>query len=194
MLDAVGGTDLVLAGHSMGGMTIQAFAAGHPDVFRDRVRGIVLVATAAQVLPRPLPGPIVDRVLGDAGLARLADRGITSGATRGAVGREAHRAHVQATHDAFVGTSGAARAGFLVGMSRMDYRTGLAQHRGAGHSARRHPRPAHARGPRSRCWRRASRGPSSSCCPAWATCSRSRPPTTVAEAIAALAPVAAARP
>ena len=90
------------------------------------MRGIVLVATAARALARPLPAPIVGRVLGDAAV-HLAGHGVTSGATRGAVGREAHRAHVQATHDSFIGTSSAARVGFLVGMSRMDYRKGLAR-------------------------------------------------------------------
>ncbi|MGI5127656.1 alpha/beta fold hydrolase [Pseudonocardia sp. CA-107938] len=37
---------LVLAGHSMGGMTLMAMAERHPEVF-DRVHGIALVSTAA---------------------------------------------------------------------------------------------------------------------------------------------------
>lgn len=125
VLDAVGGTDLVLAGHSMGGMTIQALAATHPDVLRDRVRGVALVATTAKSLPRPLPGAVVHRVLGDAASARLAHPGREI-MSRGAVGVQAHRAHVEATHAGFAGTSGAARAGFLVAMSAMDYRNALA--------------------------------------------------------------------
>ncbi|MGB7818423.1 MAG: alpha/beta hydrolase [Ornithinibacter sp.] len=40
---------LVLAGHSMGGMTVMAYAAEHGDDVRDRVRGVVLVSTAAAV-------------------------------------------------------------------------------------------------------------------------------------------------
>lgn len=124
VIDAVGGTDLVLAGHSMGGMTIQALAASHPEVVRDRVRGIVLVATAAHVFPRPLPAGLVAPLLGDAATTRIARRGLA--VTRGAVGVEAHEAHVQVTYDAFAATSGAARAGFLVAMTHMDYRDGLA--------------------------------------------------------------------
>ena len=124
VLDAVGGTDLVLAGHSMGGMTIQALAANHPEVIRERVRGIVLVATAAHVFPRGLPAALVQPFLGDAATARIAKRGLAM--ARGAVGAEAHEAHVQATYDAFAATSGAARAGFLVAMTHMDYRDGLA--------------------------------------------------------------------
>lgn len=40
---------LVLAGHSMGGMTVMAYAGGHPKVFRKRVRGAVLISTTASV-------------------------------------------------------------------------------------------------------------------------------------------------
>jgi pimeloyl-ACP methyl ester carboxylesterase len=54
---------LVLAGHSMGGMTIMAWAADHPDELAARVRGVVLVATAAKVgedrIRVPLEGPLM---------------------------------------------------------------------------------------------------------------------------------------
>lgn len=124
VLDAVGGTELVLAGHSMGGMTVQALAVHHPEVVRDRVRGIALVATAAQTVPRPVPSFLVDRVLGDAASSRIAKRGLAF--SRGAVGVEAYETHVQATHQGFAATSGAVRAGFLVAMTHMDYRDGIA--------------------------------------------------------------------
>jgi pimeloyl-ACP methyl ester carboxylesterase len=52
---------LILAGHSMGGMTIMALAERHPTLFDDRVRGVALVSTSAGGLadvtfglPRPL--------------------------------------------------------------------------------------------------------------------------------------------
>ncbi|MCX9192657.1 alpha/beta hydrolase [Carbonactinospora thermoautotrophica] len=38
---------VVLVGHSMGGMTIMALAADHPELFGDRVTGVALVATSA---------------------------------------------------------------------------------------------------------------------------------------------------
>jgi pimeloyl-ACP methyl ester carboxylesterase len=50
---------VVLAGHSMGGMTIMALAAARPELFADRVRGVALVSTAAGDLtsdPRSAPG------------------------------------------------------------------------------------------------------------------------------------------
>ena len=37
---------LVLVGHSMGGMTLMALAAHHPEVIRDRVIGVAFVATS----------------------------------------------------------------------------------------------------------------------------------------------------
>jgi pimeloyl-ACP methyl ester carboxylesterase len=47
VVDAVAPTGpLVLAGHSMGGMTLMAMAERHPQLF-DRVHGIALVSTAA---------------------------------------------------------------------------------------------------------------------------------------------------
>ncbi len=60
--------DLVLAGHSMGGMTIMALGRVDPGLLRERVRGVALVGTAAH-LPgrRGLPGEGVVMAL----LARL---------------------------------------------------------------------------------------------------------------------------
>ena len=49
--------EVVLGGHSMGGMTIMALGALEPDLLRTRVRGVALVGTAAH-LPgrRAIPG------------------------------------------------------------------------------------------------------------------------------------------
>ena len=60
---------VVLVGHSMGGMTVMAFAERHPDVFAQRVSGAALLATASgglktyQVLGRLIP----DRIGGQLG-------------------------------------------------------------------------------------------------------------------------------
>ena len=126
VLDDLGADELVLAGHSMGGMTIQALATHHPEVVRDHVRGIVLVATAAQAFPRPVARALLDLALGDVALAPLRRGALSLAVTRGALGRQAHRAHVQATAEAFFGTTAAVRSGFLAAMSAMDYREGLA--------------------------------------------------------------------
>ncbi|HEX6346132.1 alpha/beta hydrolase [Umezawaea sp.] len=52
--------ELVLVGHSMGGMTMMALAERHPAVY-DRVRGAVFVATSSGGLP---PVRAAERVLG----------------------------------------------------------------------------------------------------------------------------------
>jgi pimeloyl-ACP methyl ester carboxylesterase len=48
VLEALDLDDVVLVGHSMGDMTVQAFAIRHPDVIHERVRGLVLRSTRAQ--------------------------------------------------------------------------------------------------------------------------------------------------
>lgn len=55
--DAVPEGDIVLAGHSMGGMTVMALGRVDPELLRERVRGACLVGTAAH-LPnrRGIPG------------------------------------------------------------------------------------------------------------------------------------------
>lgn len=45
ILDFVGDRPAVLVGHSIGGMTIQTLARDHPDVFRGKVAGVVLLNT-----------------------------------------------------------------------------------------------------------------------------------------------------
>jgi pimeloyl-ACP methyl ester carboxylesterase len=42
--------NVVLVGHSMGGMTVQAFAIRHPDVVAERVVGLVLLSTSSHNL------------------------------------------------------------------------------------------------------------------------------------------------
>ncbi|WP_238146772.1 alpha/beta fold hydrolase [Ornithinimicrobium murale] len=44
--------DLVLAGHSMGGMTVMALAEADPGLFRERVLGVALISTSAGGLHR----------------------------------------------------------------------------------------------------------------------------------------------
>jgi pimeloyl-ACP methyl ester carboxylesterase len=63
VLDATAGPDtrVVLVGHSMGGMTIMALAQQHPELFGDKVAGVVLISTAARGLNGGspwMPGPL----------------------------------------------------------------------------------------------------------------------------------------
>jgi pimeloyl-ACP methyl ester carboxylesterase len=53
---------LVLMGHSMGGMVVMDLAQRHPEIFADRVCGVVLIATAAgEVGARGLPRPLLSK-------------------------------------------------------------------------------------------------------------------------------------
>ena len=58
--------DVILVGHSMGGMTIMSLAAQHPDLFGPKVKGVALLNTSAGEvqdnvfgLPRPLAAAFV---------------------------------------------------------------------------------------------------------------------------------------
>ena len=125
VLDEVDATDAVLSGHSMGGMSIQSYAAEHPGHFKERVKAIVLVATAARTLGRPLPLPALDRLLGDS-YPSWAGRGVVGRAiARGSIGRSPQRSHVELTLHGWARTTGYARAGFLACMAGMDLREAL---------------------------------------------------------------------
>ncbi|MDQ3577376.1 MAG: alpha/beta hydrolase [Actinomycetota bacterium] len=53
---------IVLIGHSMGGMAIMALAELRPDLFADRVRGVALIGTSAgEVGSRGLPRPLLSK-------------------------------------------------------------------------------------------------------------------------------------
>lgn len=119
ILDALDLHDLVLAGHSMGGMTVQAYATNHAAHFRDRVRAVALVATSAHSGVLKVSPRIADALLGDGRTAALAKR------EPKAMGRYGHIDSARAMHEAMLTATGTARAGFLVAMGRMDYRPGL---------------------------------------------------------------------
>ncbi len=125
VLEATDARDVVLVGHSMGGMSVQSYATEHPDHFVERVHGVVLVATAARVLGRSVPGRLLHSALGD-GKREWARRGrVGRLMVRGSLGRWARRSHVDLTLETFADTTGVARAGYLLAMAAMDLRAGL---------------------------------------------------------------------
>ena len=122
VLEAIDAHDVVLVGHSMGGMTIQSYAAEHPHDFARRVQGVVLVATAARTVGRAVPAAIVERFLGE-GRAEWTRRGaVGRRMVRGAIGQRPQRGHIDLTLEGFAAAAGEARAGFLVAMAAMDLR------------------------------------------------------------------------
>jgi non-heme chloroperoxidase len=117
--------DAVLAGHSMGGMSAQAFAIGHPAELAARVRGIVLVSTAARAVPRPLPEAVARTALSDAALRRTGRGWRSLASVRLVVGRQPRMAHLVQARDMLHDTPEAVRLGCLVAMGHMDLREGL---------------------------------------------------------------------
>lgn len=119
--------DVVLAGHSMGGMTIQAFATHHHELFHERTRGVVLVSTSAHSLDNPLHrqakslirSAYVERLFENPAAGRMM--------VRSTFGRAAHRHHLETTAADFVATPPSVRAEFLQAFMTMDLRDGIAK-------------------------------------------------------------------
>jgi pimeloyl-ACP methyl ester carboxylesterase len=121
-------SDAVVAGHSMGGMAAQSLAVEHPHLVRERIRAMVLVATACGQLSR---GGVFDRVAGRAvGSTRLtralANPRLGPFLVRGSLGRSPARPHLEAVRETFGATAPETRAGFLAAMGAMDFSEALA--------------------------------------------------------------------
>lgn len=119
--------DAVLAGHSMGGFTIQGFAVHHQELFEERAKAMVLVATAAYGLRSTpvtnvagvLRHPVTQAFMSRPTLGRVA--------VRGTFGKTAHPHHLERTRRDFVATDPDVRADFIQGFQFMDLRPGLAE-------------------------------------------------------------------
>lgn len=123
LLAALDVRDAVVAGHSLGGMTTQAMATGHPDVVSERVKGLVLVATSAGALGATALGRSGGPVLRIAAADTLLSSRYGHVLVRGALGRGASPAAVRLTRDHFVATSRETRTGVFESIVRMDLRT-----------------------------------------------------------------------
>ena len=126
VLEALDARDAVLAGHSMGGMAIQALAITRPDVIAERVSALVLAGTAGfGVAGGPLSA--ASRfVTGDPRIDRLMAGRLGPALIRGAVGRRPCQAHLVATRDAYLSLPTDVRRQFLIAVQQMDNRAGLA--------------------------------------------------------------------
>jgi pimeloyl-ACP methyl ester carboxylesterase len=120
--------DAVLAGHSMGGMTIMSLATHHPEVLRQRAKALVLVstsamsvasgpATAAQVAAAFMASPVVSRSLSSPYGRRF---------VRGAFGDDAKYAHMDLTRKLFGDCDPKVRGGFLKALSTLNLLEGIA--------------------------------------------------------------------
>jgi non-heme chloroperoxidase len=126
VLETVDARGAVLAGHSMGGMAIQALAVARPDVVAERVGALVLAGTAGfGVAGGPLAGAI-RYATGNRSVERLMAGRFGPALTRGTVGRSPRQAHLVATRDAFLSLPTDVRRQFLIALQGIDFRSGLA--------------------------------------------------------------------
>ena len=126
IIEAVDAQDAVLAGHSMGGMTVQSLAAHHPDVIAARARALVLVSTAAAGLSQGRADRRAERMLGSSRIDRALAGPAGHALVRGVVGKSVARNHLVVTRDLFVACDPKVRAGWFAAMQQMDLRDGIA--------------------------------------------------------------------
>ena len=122
VLEARDVKDAVLAGHSMGGMTVMALLADHAPVAAERGRAMVLASTAAGGLAAAAARPGAAWAVS----SPLTDRALRSRyghvLQRGVFGSPACRNHLVAWRDLMVATPASARVGCLHAMRDMDLR------------------------------------------------------------------------
>jgi pimeloyl-ACP methyl ester carboxylesterase len=127
LLDQLDLFDVVLAGHSMGGFSVMAFAGDHPDQLREQVRGLALVSTAAHGLGFGRLDPVAAWLFGSPTLSRMLVRPrLGLFLVRGVVGRWPHRAHLAITRELFLATDPGVRQACFREFGTMDLRPGLA--------------------------------------------------------------------
>jgi pimeloyl-ACP methyl ester carboxylesterase len=118
--------DAVVAGHSMGGFSLLAFAADQPFELRTRIRGMLLVSTTSR---RRALGPLdglAARVFGSRlSHGTMARPGLGRIFTRGAFGRRARADIVDLTRRWWLATPPAVRAACFAGTVGMDLRADL---------------------------------------------------------------------
>jgi non-heme chloroperoxidase len=127
VLEAVDATDALLAGHSMGGMTVMALVGAHPDVVARRATALVLVSTAA-ARPGHVPPVSVEAALVSSPVATRLTRGpLGPFVVRFTAGRRPVWAHLEASAALYAATPPSTRAALIRDMRRMDLRPGLAR-------------------------------------------------------------------
>ena len=128
VLEARDISDAVLAGHSMGGMSIMALATHRPEVLAQRGRALVLVATAAADMSAGsaqidrfaaglMASPLVSRALRTPNGHRF---------VRSTFGVDPVRSHMDLTRNLFADCDPSVRAGFFASMSAMNLLEGIA--------------------------------------------------------------------
>ena len=123
LLEALSAERVLLAGHSMGGMTAQSLLQRHPELAARKVAALAFVATATD---RQHPGRLLaawNLFLMRSPLTRAALRLPLAGPflVRFAVGRSVSLAHLRSVIETYVATPATACASFLDAMYAMDF-------------------------------------------------------------------------
>ena len=128
VLEARDVADAILAGHSMGGMTVMALATFQPEVLNQRGRAIVLVATAAADTSWRLPRSdrIAARLMGSPYLSRTLRTANGLHFVRSAFGVDPVLAQMDLTRTLFADCDPGVRAGYVKSMSAMNLLEGIA--------------------------------------------------------------------
>ena len=128
VLEARDVADAILAGHSMGGMTVMALATFHPEVLTQRGRAIVLVATAAADTSWRLPqfDRTAARLMGSPYLSRTLRTANGLRLVRSAFGVDPVVAQMDLTRTLFADCDPGVRAGYVKSMSAMNLLEGIA--------------------------------------------------------------------
>ena len=128
VLDATDVRDVVLAGHSMGGMTVMSLATHRPEVFKKRAKAVVLVATAATAMG--LGGPASPELAAKVISSPLTTRALKSRngrfLVRSSFGAQPVRSHVELTRDIFANCDPKVRGDFVLAFGTMDLLEGIA--------------------------------------------------------------------
>jgi pimeloyl-ACP methyl ester carboxylesterase len=118
----------VLAGHSMGGMTIMALATHRPEVLRARARALVLVATAAAEMG--MPSAQAERLAASLLTSSVVSRAMRASRghyfVRNTFGVDPVRAHMDLTRNLFGNCDGTVRGGYFRSMGAMNLLEGIA--------------------------------------------------------------------
>jgi pimeloyl-ACP methyl ester carboxylesterase len=124
VIEAMDLRDVVVVGHSMGGIATEVFCLDHPDVAHERVAGIVLLSTLARSpfaanprLAQLLTG-LADRLPDTAGALRARDLGLLI--ARLGFGRSPAPAHVEATRQMILATDPRTRREATTALAGLD--------------------------------------------------------------------------
>ncbi len=118
---------IVLAGHSMGGMTVMSYAGQFPEELLARGRGVLLLATASHGLHMGrLPGEMTFMKVLSLGLPVPAGRVVTERSQRALLfGADPDPAHVRATRQQVAATPLPTLGAFYGALSRLDEQESL---------------------------------------------------------------------